>query len=423
MSKKSITLVSIILLVFVLAIWIDYTGINAWNKPLDSLNSFQKFVRPRFGLDLKGGVKFVLEAEDTPEVKVTKDNIQSTLSVLQRRVNNLGLSESVVVEERGAHWKRIVVELPGWKDPERAKKLIGETALLQLKTEDGKVVLTGAHIKDARLAFSQDPKSMGEPIIQFTLDKEGAKIFADVTSKNVGKRIAIYLDNKLLMNPVVQNPITNGEGIIEGNFTKEEAADDAALLRSGSLPVKLNFISEEVVGPTLGSHSVHMALIALLLAILLIFLYMIFFYGYLGVLASLALIIYLALEMMFLFLLHATLSLPAIGGAILSLGMAVDINVIVFERMKEELKIGKSTRSIVSAGFAKAFRTVFDSNLTVLVGAIVLFYFGTGVIKGFSITVSIGILVGFFSGVVVTHVLVDLLLPKSASNRPKLFGI
>ncbi len=423
MRRKNIIIISLILVVFAFSLWVDVVGFSASNKPLDQLSKTKAFFKPRLGLDLHGGVHFVLQAEDTPNVKATPEAMQTTLQVLRKRVNNLGLSEAVVVQEKGANWKRIDVELPGWKDPEKAKELIGQTALLQFKDESGKVVLTGAHIKDANLAFSKDTQTLGEPIIQFKLDAEGTKIFADVTTKNVNKKIAIYLDNKLLMSPVVQNPITTGEGIITGGFTKEQAADYAALLRSGALPVKLTFLTEEVVGPTLGSRSVNMALIAAIVAILLIFLYMIIFYRYLGFIASLALVFYLVLELALLLLLHATFSLPAIGGAILSLGMAVDINVIVFERMKEELATGKSVKAIIAAGFAKAFRTVFDSNLTVLIGAIILFYFGTGSVKGFAITVSIGILSGFFSGVVVTHLLVNLLLPASATKKTWLFGI
>ncbi len=423
MRKKNIIAIVLILIVFAFSLWVDITGFKVANKPLDQLSGVEAYFKPRLGLDLHGGVHFVLEAQDTKDVKVTPEAMQTTLEVLKKRVNNLGLSEAIVVQEKGANWKRIDVELPGWKDPEKAKELIGQTALLQFKDESGKVVLTGAHIKDARLAFSKDPQTLGEPIIEFKLDSEGTKIFAKVTQENVGKKIAIYLDNKLLMNPVVKTAITDGQGIITGGFTKEQAAEYAALLRSGALPVKLKFLTEEVVGPTLGSHSVKMAIIAVIVAILLIFLYMIIFYRYLGVIASLALIFYLALEMALLLLLHATFSLPAIGGAILSLGMAVDINVIVFERMKEELASGKSVKAIIAAGFAKAFRTVFDSNLTVLISAIILFYLGTGVIRGFAITVSIGILAGFFSGVVVTHALVDLLLPPSAVKKPWLFGI
>jgi preprotein translocase subunit SecD len=423
MKKNRIIGIILILIVFAMALFIDVKGFMSSGKPLETLTSLEKAITPRFGLDLHGGVRFVLEATDTSEVKVTFEAMDTAVSVIKRRVNNLGISEAVVVQERGTNWKRIDVELPGWKDPERARQLIGQTALLQFKTEDGNVVLTGADLTSANLAFSKETETLGQPIIEFKLNSEGAKIFADVTQANIGKKIAIYLDNKLLMNPVVNSAITGGEGIIEGGFTQQEAADYAALLRSGSLPVKLDFISEEVVGPSLGAHSIRMALIAVIAAIILIFIYMIVFYRLLGLFSVLSLTIYLIIEIALLFLLHATLSLPAIGGAILSLGMSVDINVIVFERMKEELKLGKSIKSVISAGFTHALRTVVDSNLTVLVGAALLFYLGTGVIKGFAVTTTIGILVGFFSGIVVSRVILNLFLLQSTSNKPWLFGI
>jgi preprotein translocase subunit SecD len=423
MKRNRIIGLILILIVFALSLFIDVRGFMSAGKPLESLSTFEQTVAPRLGLDLHGGVSFVLEAVDSTDVKVTQATMDTALNVIRRRVNNLGISEAVVVQERGANWKRIDVDLPGWKDPEKARELIGQTALLQFKTEDGKVVLTGADLASATLAFSQDTATLGQPIIKFTLNAAGTKIFAEVTQANIGKTIAIYLDNKLLMNPTVQNAITDGSGIIQGGFTQQEAADDAALLRSGSLPVKLNFISEQVVGPSLGARSIRLAIIAFLVAILLIFLYMLIFYRLLGLFSIASLSIYLALEVAILFLLHATLSLPAIGGAILSLGMSVDINVIVFERMKEELKAGKTIRAVISAGFANAFRTVFDSNLTVLVGAALLFYIGTGVVRGFAVTTTIGILSGFFTGIVVSRVLLSLFLPQSSANKPGLFGI
>jgi len=423
MKKKLLVWFIIFLVVFGLAVYVDYTAISASNKPLETLNKFESYIVPRFGLDIKGGVRFVLEAVDTPQVKVTPEAMQTAISVIQKRVNALGISEAVVVQEKGANWRRIDVELPGWKDPQKAKDLIGQTALLQFKTEDGKVVLTGEHIKSATLEFSKDPQTLGRPVIAFQLDAEGTKIFAEVTQQNIGKTISIYLDDKLLMSPTVKSAITEGQGVIEGNFTKEQAADYAALLRSGALPVKLNFIQEEVVGPSLGSYTIRMAVIGGIFAFALIIIYMIIFYGYLGILSALSLVFYVALELAVLFLLRATLSLPAIGGTILSLGMAVDINVIVFERMKEELKLGKSLKAIINAGFANALRTVIDSNLTVLVGAAILFYFGTTIIKGFAVTTSIGILSGFVSGVFVTRLLVETLLPQSSLKKPWMWGI
>ena len=427
MKRKLTFWLVIFLVVFGCAVYVDYTAITASSKassePPEPLSKIESYVLPHFGLDIKGGVRFVLEAVNTKEVKVTTEAMETAISVIQKRVNALGISEAVVVKEKGANWKRIDVELPGWKDPAKAKELIGQTALLQFKTEDGTVVLTGAHIKNATLEFSKDPETLGQPVIAFQLDAEGTKIFADVTEKNIGKTISIYLDNKLLMAPTVKSAITEGQGVIEGKFTKEEAANYAALLRSGALPVKLNFIQEEVVGPSLGSYTIRMAVIGGIVAFIVIALYMIVFYGYLGLLSALSLVFYVSLELAVLFLIHATLSLPAIGGAILSLGMAVDINVIVFERMKEELKLGKTLKSIINAGFANALRTVIDSNLTVLVGAAMLFYFGTTIIKGFAVTTTIGILSGFVSGVFITRLLVELFLPQTSLKKPWMWGI
>lgn len=423
MKRKILIWFVIFLIVFGLALYIDYTAIRASSKTTGTLNSFESFIVPRFGLDIRGGARFVLEAVDSGNTKVTQEAMQTAVSVIQKRVNSLGISEATVVQEGGANWRRIDVELPGWKDPEKAKELIGQTALLEFKDESGKVVMTGEHIKSATVQFSQDPETLGQPVIAFELDAEGTKIFADITKQNIGKAISIYLDNKLLMSPTVQSEITEGTGVITGNFTKEEAANYAALLRSGALPVKLNFIEEDVVGPTLGSQTIRMAVIGAVVAFILIIIYMIIFYGYLGVLSAISLLFYVSLELAVLFLIHATLSLPAIGGAVLSLGMAVDINIIVFERMKDELKSGKSLKAIIGAGFSNALRTVIDSNLTVLVGAGVLFYFGTAIIKGFAVTTTIGLLCGFISGVFITRLLVETLLPQGFVKRTRLWGI
>jgi len=176
MKKRLLIWFIILLVVFGLLVYVDYTAISASNKPLETLNKFESYIVPRFGLDIKGGVRFVLEAVDTPEVKVTNDAMQTAIGVIQKRVNALGISEAVVVQEKGANWKRIIVELPGWNDPNKARELIGQTALLQFKTEDGRVVLTGQHIKSATLEFSNDPQSLGQPVIAFQLDAEGAKI-------------------------------------------------------------------------------------------------------------------------------------------------------------------------------------------------------------------------------------------------------
>lgn len=412
MRSKVTSGLIVVIVVALAAGVINYQGLVAKNPRL----------APKLGLDLSGGVRIVLEAEDTATVQATNDAIDAAVGVIDKRVNSLGVSEATVVRE-GAASKRIIVELPGWEDPERAKELIGKTALLEFKTEDGKVIVTGSHLKNAQLVFSQEQSSLGEPEISFELDEEGTKAFAEATAANIGKKITIYLDNQVLMSPTVNDAIADGKGVITGGFTAEEASNYALLLKSGALPVKLTPISEQVVGPSLGTAFVSRSAWAAAIAFLLVVCWMFFMYRYLGIVSGLALVVYADILMAMYLLLHATLSLPAIGGAILSIGMAVDANCIIFERIREELAAGKTARGAVAAGFSKAFRAVFDSNLTVLVGTAFLFYLGTGTVRGFAVTLALGVLVSMFTAVFASHSLVDLLLtPAVAKNSRKYLG-
>ncbi|HZL83606.1 MAG TPA: preprotein translocase subunit SecD, partial [Candidatus Deferrimicrobium sp.] len=351
-SKVTASLILVIVVAIVAGV-INYEGLIAKNTKLV----------PKLGLDLRGGVRIVLEAQDTESAKATNDAINAAVSVIDKRVNALGVSEAVAVRE-GANSKRIMVELPGWEDPERAKEIIGKTALLEFKTEDGKVVVSGNNLTDAKLVFSQEQGTLGEPQIAFTLDAEGKAAFATATQANIGKTITIYLDGKVLMSPTVETAITDGQGVISGGFTAEQASNDALLLKSGSLPVKLVAISEEVVGPSLGNAFVRRSALAAVIAFLLVIIWMFVMYRYLGLVSGIALIVYADILMATYLVLHATLSLPAIGGAILSIGMAVDANCIIFERIREELGMKKTVKSAIGAGFSRAFRAVFDSNLT-----------------------------------------------------------
>jgi len=410
-SKVTASLILVIVVAIVAGV-INYQGLIAKNTKLV----------PKLGLDLRGGVRIVLEAQDTESAKATNDAINAAVSVIDKRVNALGVSEAVVVRE-GANSKRIMVELPGWEDPERAKQLIGKTALLEFKTEDGKVVVNGSNLKTAQLVFSQAQESLGEPQISFELDAAGTTAFAAATQANIGKKITIYLDSQVLMSPTVEVAITDGKGVISGGFTAEQASNDALLLKSGSLPVKLVTLSEEVVGPSLGSTFVRRSALAAVIAFLLVIIWMFLMYRYLGLVSGIALVVYADILMAAYLVLHATLSLPAIGGAILSIGMAVDANCIIFERIREELGMKKTVKSAIGAGFSRAFRAVFDSNLTVLVGTVFLFYFGSGTVRGFAVTLALGVLASMFTAVFASHMLVDLLLtPGIARNSRKFLG-
>jgi preprotein translocase subunit SecD len=412
MRSKVVASLILVIVVAIVAGVINYQGLIAKNTKLV----------PKLGLDLRGGVRIVLEAQDTEGAKATSEAIDAAVGVIDKRVNALGVSEAIAVRE-GANSKRIVVELPGWEDPERAKEIIGKTALLEFKTEDGKVVVSGKNLKDAKLVFSQAQDSLGEPQIAFTLDAEGKAAFAAATEANIGKTIIIYLDGKVLMSPTVETAITDGEGVISGGFTAEQASNDALLLKSGSLPVKLVAISEEVVGPSLGGAFVRRSALAAVIAFLLVVIWMFVMYRYLGLVSGIALIVYADILMAAYLVLHATLSLPAIGGAILSIGMAVDANCIIFERIREELGMKKTVKGAIGAGFSRAFRAVFDSNLTVIVGTAFLFYFGTGSVRGFAVTLALGVLASMFTAVFASHTLVDLLLtPGIARNSRKFLG-
>lgn len=412
MRSKVTTSLILVIIVAIVAGIINYEGLIAKNPKL----------APKLGLDLSGGVRIVLEAQDTESAKATNDAINAAVGVIDKRINALGVSEAVAVRE-GSTSKRILVELPGWQDPERAKEIIGKTALLEFKTEDGKVVVSGKDLTDAKLVFSQAQDTLGQPEISFTLNAAGKTAFADATQANIGKKISIYLDGQLLMSPTVESAITDGAGVITGGFTAQEASNYALLLKSGSLPVKLVAISEEVVGPSLGSAFKRSSSLAAVIAFLLVILWMFISYRYLGLVSGIALLVYADILMAAYLVLHATLSLPAIGGAILSIGMAVDANCIIFERIREELAMKKTVKSAIGAGFSKAFRAVFDSNLTVLVGTAFLFYFGTGTVRGFSVTLALGVLTSMFTAVFASHTLVDLLLtPAIARNSRKFLG-
>jgi preprotein translocase subunit SecD len=410
-SKVTASLVLVIVVAIVAGV-INYQGLIAKNTKLV----------PKLGLDLRGGVRIVLEAQDTESAKATSEAIDAAVGVIDKRVNALGVSEAIAVRE-GPNSKRIIVELPGWEDPERAKEIIGKTALLEFKTEDGKVVVNGSNLKSAQLVFSQAQESLGEPQISFELDAAGTTAFAAATQANIGKVITIYLDSQVLMSPTVEVAITDGKGVISGGFTAEGASNYALLLKSGSLPVKLVAISEEVVGPSLGSAFVRRSALAALIAFLLVIIWMFIMYRYLGLVSGIGLVVYADILMAAYLVLHATLSLPAIGGAILSIGMAVDANCIIFERIREELGMKKTVKGAIGAGFSRAFRAIFDSNLTVLVGTAFLFYLGTGTVRGFAVTLALGVLASMFTAVFASHTLVDLLLtPGIARNSRKFLG-
>ncbi|MGM0471291.1 MAG: protein translocase subunit SecD [Bacillota bacterium] len=368
------------------------------------------------GLDLQGGTHIVLEAQPTDQSKVDNDAMQRITSVINRRVNQMGLTEPTIQREGN---KRVIVELPGVDNPNQAIETIGKTAQLKFKSPEGEVVMTGARLVDAQATYGGQ---FNRPVIQFKLDNEGKDKFAAITEKHVNQRISIYLDDELLTNPMVQNKISEGSGVITGYNNLEEAQQDALLLRAGSLPMPVEVIENRTIGPTLGSRSIDQSIIAGLIGLGLVAGLMIILYRISGIVATAALGFYGILVLGTLAGLNATLTLPGIGGLILSIGMAVDANIIIFERIKEELGKGKTMRAAVKAGFERAYKTIFDSNITTLITAGILAYFGTGTIRGFAITLSIGILASMFTAIIVTRTLVDLLLDANLLQGQGAFG-
>ncbi len=380
------------------------------------------FVKPtKLGLDLKGGVYVVLEAKSEEGEVIDNSAMERLTEVLDRRINGLGVAESVV--QRSGE-KRVIIELPGVKDTEEAIKLIGKTALLEFKlvNEDeslGETLLTGKDLVKADVTYD----NLGRPQIAFELNAEGAKLFAEITRKNIGKKLAITLDGEIQTAPVINTEIPGGAGVITGNYTVEEAKATATLLNAGALPVKAEILETRAVGASLGDVSIAKSKKAAIIAVMLITVFMVLWYRIPGLVADLALFSFGLLAFGTLNFLDATLTLPGIAGLILSLGMAVDANVIIFERIKEELRYGNTILSSIESGFKKAFTAIFDSNLTTLIITFILFTMGTGPVKGFAITLTIGIFASMFTAITFTRILLKGFVILFKIEKPELFGV
>jgi len=398
------------------------------------------------GLDLQGGTRLVFEGQDTEKVKVSDDSMSGVVAVIRGRIDALGVTEPII-QRKGK--SQVIVELPGIKDPNRAIKLIGDTALLEFVEAEwapaGSGDLTSEKIKefygkDARLAKVPEMRDnvvvsersiilkkttltgadlkiaypqideYGNPSVGFELNPDGAKAFADLTSRHIEKPIAIILDKKIISAPNVKTPITEGKGIITGNFSPEEVKDMVIKLKAGALPLPIKMVESRIVGPTLGKDSIDRSTMAGIVGFILIIVFMILYYRLPGFLADVALGIYIVTTLAILSLLHATLTLPGIAGFLLSIGMAVDANVIIFERLKEELRSGKTIKASIEAAFERAFAAILDSNVTTVIAAATLFFVGTGTIKGFAVTLSIGILVSMFTAIVLTRMLMEMMV-------------
>ncbi len=394
--------------------------------------------------------RYQLKITTAEKERIEENAVKQGLETIRNRVDEFGVSEPTI-QRQGE--RRILIQLPGIKDTKRAIKLIGKTALLEFKLVDdehsleqalkgeappgtevqygkaidsgtGKAVrtpylvekkplMTGEVITNARIGFD----NMNQATVNMSFDKRGTRLFARITKANVKRRMAIVLDGTVYSAPVIQEEIPGGSARITGRFTEEEARDLAVVLRAGALPAPVEILEQRSVGPSLGHDSIEQGLRSIMVGGLIVLLFMTVYYKLSGLVANVALVLNLVFLLAALAALRATLTLPGIAGIVLTIGMAVDANVLIFERIREELALGKTVRAAVDSGYSKAFLTIMDANVTTLIAAVVLFQFGTGAVKGFAVTLSLGILASMFTAIVVTRVIFDLALSNRRVKR------
>lgn len=400
-------------------------NLNQRNKAISAFRKIDPELNVEEGDDGLISITYSEVALNKLKIKVVEQSIE----IVRRRIDELGTKEPVIQRQGN---DRIVVQLPGLQNPEYVKTLLGKTAKMSFHLVDSSTSATDARrgklSSTSRLVPSSDGGSYvigrkpvvggenlidsqpvfqeGEAVVSFKFNTIGGKKFGEATKNNVGERLAIVLDNEVISAPSIQGPILGGSGVITGSFTVKSANDLALLLRSGALPAPLEVLEERTVGAGLGSDSIKAGAIACVIGLVAVIIFMIAAYGLFGVFTTIAVFINLFLLLGILSFMGATLTLPGIAGVILTVGMAVDANVLIFERMREEVKAGRTTKDAAEAGFNEAWATILDSNLTTLVAAFVLFYFGTGPVRGFAVTLTIGILTSMFTSVTITRVII-----------------
>jgi protein-export membrane protein SecD len=454
-NRNTLVLIIIILLALVV-LWVDLPighgsakNLLVWQQPAE-----YRSLTIKQGLDLQGGTQVLLEAKPAADQQVTSDDMQTVKTIVERRVNGLGVTEPLV-QQQGEN--RIIVELPGINNPDQAVQTLKNTGQLEFveigpstnspypniqdgvyvrttnkdsvpdpaalgKTENPypdqvfETIMTGRDLKDAQISLDQ----YGAPYISFELSDAGAKIFGDYTAQHVGDTLAIVLDNVVLSAPNIKSAIPEGKGIIEGKFTQEEAQSLAVQMRYGALPVPLEIANRRTIGATLGADSVRQSIVGGLIGLSMVLLFMIVYYRLPGALAALALLLYAGLNLALYKLIPITLTLPGIAGFLLSTGMAVDANILIFERMKEELRWGKSLAAAVEAGFSRAWTSILDSNLSTLITCLILIFFGRTFgaqsVMGFAVNLGIGVLISMFTAVTVTRTLMRAVFERSGAE-------
>ena len=403
--RAVISLVAIVVVVAVCA----YLGLFGFGK-----GTMINYLKPwgdaiSLGLDLRGGVYTVYQAEDNGDPDFDT-KMESTVSILTSRLTRQGFTEATVTRQGS---DRIRVEIPNVSDPNQILTIIGTPAQLYFVDEDGNNLMEGSMVKNAQAAQDQD----GKPCIAFELTDEGAKIFAEATAANLGKTISITLDGETISRATVNTVIAGGKGEITGNFTADEAKNLATLILSGALPLNLTQLEVSAISATLGVEALDRAIQAGVIGVILVMLFMLFRYRLCGLVADIALTIYIMIVVLLLALTGAQLTLPGVAGIILGIGMAVDANVVIFERIREEVKVGRPIGSAVRKGFSNALSAIIDSNVTTIIAAVVLYAFGTGSVRGFALTLGIGVATSLFTAVFVTHKLLDIFADMGIKNQ------
>lgn len=403
--RAVISLVAIVVVVAVCA----YLGLFGFGK-----GTMINYLKPwgdaiSLGLDLRGGVYTVYQAEDNGDPDFDT-KMESTVSILTSRLTRQGFTEATVTRQGS---DRIRVEIPNVSDPNQILTIIGTPAQLYFVDEDGNNLMEGSMVKNAQAAQDQD----GKPCIAFELTDEGAKIFAEATAANLGKTISITLDGETISRATVNTVIAGGKGEITGNFTADEAKNLATLILSGALPLNLTQLEVSAISATLGVEALDRAIQAGVIGVILVMLFMLFRYRLCGLVADIALTIYIMIVVLLLALTGAQLTLPGVAGIILGIGMAVDANVVIFERIREEVKVGRPIGSAVRKGFSNALSAIIDSNVTTIIAAVVLYAFGTGSVRGFALSLGIGVATSLFTAVFVTHKLLDIFADMGIKNQ------
>ncbi len=389
--------------------FVAYCGIGAEKKC--SVSKIEQ------GLDLSGGVDIVYEAD---QEFVSESEMNAAVSLLQGRMDWNGWTEAEVAREGS---RRIRVQIPGVEDAEEAMEKIGQTGQLTFVDNRGNVLLTGDMVAAAeKQVGAVDEHSPSMPYVSLEFDEEGTRLFAEATEKNMGQVIHIVMDDEIISSPVVQTVITDGQAMITGQFDGEETEELASLIRAGSLPFDLNVLQMKNVGARLGADALSGGIKAGFIGIVLVLVFMVAKYKLLGFAADWALIIYIGLDLIFLSIFHVTLTLPGIAGLVLSAGMAVDANIVIFERIKEELIGGNTLRVSIKNGFKRATPAIMDGNVTTLIAAVVLFFLGSGTVRGFAATLTIGIILSMFTALFVTRVIVNGMMQAGIHN-PKYYGL